>query len=331
MESGLTRLSFLSACLCFLCTFSNCSKDEPAAEIILSADSESFFKESLDFSSDGEEKTIKFTTNKDWSIEVSQSGSDVNWCSVSPTQGKAGENTVKVKASSNTGYDDRNVTLTITAKDLTKKVVVTQKQNNALTLTTAKYEVGNEGGTIQVEVKANINYEVLIPKEYQSWIHKSVASRGISTSLLNFGIDRNEEYIKREGQIIIEGEGCSETLNVYQAGESILILSKNEYIVSNEGGEIEVELSSNFEYEVKMPQVDWITAMTSRDVSSHTLYYTIAPNETYDSREAEVVCYDRNNSAVKQILKVIQGAKLEAVDLGLSIKWASYNVGAIAP
>lgn len=325
-----TGFSFLLVCLYFLCTFSSCSDDEATAEIIPSADSEIFFKESLDFSSGGEEKTIKFTTNKDWSIEVSQSGGDVSWCSVSPTRGKAGENIVRVKTSPNTGYDDRNVILTITAKKLTKKVVITQKQKDALTVTTTKYEVGKNGGTIQVEVKANMNYEVLIPKEYQSWIHKSPTSRALSTSLLNFSIDRSEEYNKREGQIIIQGEGHSETLDVFQAGEGILILSKNEYIVSYKGEQIKVELSSNFEYEVKMPQVDWITATTSRGVSSHTLYYTIAPNNTYDSREAEIIFYDRKNSVVKETLKVQQTQKdiiiLPQKEYTVSAKKCNINV-----
>ena len=35
---------------------------------------------------------------------------------------------------------------------------------------------------------------------------------------------------------------------------------------------------------VKMPQVDWITTTVTRSVSSHTLYYTVTPNETSAGR-----------------------------------------------
>ena len=64
-------------------------------------------------------------------------------------------------------------------------------------------------------------------------------------------------------------------------------LIKNEYTISDEGGRIAVELNSNFDFDVRMPQVDWITVTTTRSVSTHTLYYMIAPNEAYNKREAK--------------------------------------------
>lgn len=79
----------------------------------------------------------------------------------------------------------------------------------------------------------------------------------------------------------------SETVHVYQAGGDIILLSKNEYYVDASGEDITVELRSNCEYEVEMPDVDWIHNISSRAMSSHTLYYTIDVNETYDNREAK--------------------------------------------
>lgn len=64
-----------------------------------------------------------------------------------------------------------------------------------------------------------------------------------------------------------------------------------------------------------MPDVDWVqSAAKTRGMSSHTLYYTIAPNETYDSREAEIIFYDKN-SAVKDTLKIMQVQK-DAIIIG---------------
>ena len=76
----------------------------------------------------------------------------------------------------NEGVDDRNVVLNLTAGDLTRSIVVTQKQKDAITLTTAKFEVDKNGGEIQVEVKANVSYEVIIPEQYLRWIHKRTIS-----------------------------------------------------------------------------------------------------------------------------------------------------------
>lgn len=66
--------------------------------------------------------------------------------------------------------------LNLAAGDLTKSIVVTQKQKDAITLTTAKFEVDKNGGEIQVEVKANVTYEVVIPEQYQSWIREGSGS-----------------------------------------------------------------------------------------------------------------------------------------------------------
>lgn len=298
------RLLFSMAVLCLLITFGSCSEDD-AAEIIPNPDSEIYFTRSLDFTSDSGEAILSFTTNKDWSIDVSQSGGDVSWCTVFPNKGKAGENQVSVRVARNEGVDDRNTVLNLTVGDLTKSIVVTQKQKDAITLTTAKFEVDKNGGEIQVEVKANVSYEVVIPEQYQSWIHK----RTIRPDKCAFGIDKSEEYDKREGEIIFRSGELEEVLKVYQTGGGILLLTKNEYTVSDKGEQIVVELNSNFDFDVKMPQVDWITTTVTRSVSSHTLYYTIAPNETYDKREAEIIYYDRNDKSVADTLKIVQVQK----------------------
>ena len=322
------RLLFSIAVLCLLTALSSCSDDDAPAEIIPNLDSEIYFTKSLDFTSDSGEAILSFTTNKDWSIDVSQSGGDVSWCTVFPNKGKAGESQVSIRVAKNEGADDRNVVLNLTAGDLTKSIVVTQKQKDAITLTTAKFEVDKNGGEIQVEVKANVTYEVIIPEQYQSWIRESSGSGQIimgdkgynqmresatrtnmDRTVRKFYISKSEEYDKREGEIIFRSGELEEVLKVYQIGGGIVLLSKNEYIVSDKGEQIAVELNSNFDFDVKMPQVDWITATVTRSVSSHTLYYTIAPNETYDKREAEIIYYDRNDKSVTDTLRVVQVQK----------------------
>lgn len=322
------RLLYSMAGLCLLIAFGSCSDDDAPAEITPNPDSEIYFTGSLDFASDSGEAILSFTTNKDWSIDVSQSGGDVSWCTVFPNKGKAGESQVSVRVAKNEGVDDRNVVLNLTAGDLTKSIVVTQKQKDAITLTTAKFEVDKNGGEIQVEVKANVTYEVVIPKQYQNWIregsesgqiimgdkghnqmHESATRTDMDRTVRKFYISKSEEYDKREGEIIFRSGELEEVLKVYQTGEAILLLTKNEYTVSDKGEQIVVELNSNFDFDVKMPQVDWITTTVTRSVSSHTLYYTVTPNETYDKREAEIIYYDRNDKSVADTLKIVQVQK----------------------
>lgn len=319
------RLLFSMAVLCLLITFGSCSDDDAPAEIIPNPDSEICFTKSLDFTSDSGEAILSFTTNKDWSIDVSQSGGDISWCTVFPNKGQAGENQVLVKVTENTGFDDRNVTLILTAKELTKRIVVTQKQKDAITLTTAKFEVDKNGGEIQVEVKANVSYKVVIPEQYQSWIregsgsgqiimdnnghnqmHESATRTAMDRTVRKFYISKSEEYDKREGEIIFRSGELEEILKVYQTGGGILLLTKNEYAVPAEGETIAIEVKSNCDFEVEEPNVDWITSNKTRSLSTHTLYYTIASNPMNTMREAVFLFKEKNGGNIQEKVVVRQ-------------------------
>lgn len=327
------RLLFSMAVLGLLTTLSSCSEDDAPAEIIPNPDSEIYFTKSLDFTSDSGEAILSFTTNKDWSIDVSQSGGDVSWCTVFPNKGKAGENQVLVKAKRNEGGDDRNVVLNLTAGDLIKYILVTQKQKDAITLTTAKFEIDRNGGEIQVEVKANVSYEVVIPEQYQSWIHKgsgsgqiitgsnehnqmqeSATRTGMDRTVQKFYISKSEEYDKREGEIIFRSDELEEILKVYQTGGGILLLSKNEYTVPAEGETIAIEIKSNCDFEVEEPNVDWITSNKTRSLSPHTLYYTIASNPMNTMREAVFIFKEKNGNLQEQVLVKQKGQELIVIN-----------------
>ena len=103
--------------------------------------------------------SVSFTTNAAWTANVSSSTS---WCSVSPSSGTAGTHVLTVTSTANDTYDERNATVTINAGKASKSFTVTQKQKDALTVTSAKNEFTAEGGELVIEVKANISFETII-------------------------------------------------------------------------------------------------------------------------------------------------------------------------
>lgn len=318
------RLLTASLLIAVCAGFSSCGDDEldkkPLEPVI---DEITISDASFDFEANGGEKTLSFSTNRDWTASLANTANGENWCTVTPLNGKAGDNNIQIRVAANKGYDDRNVSLTIAAGGTSRTVIINQKQQNALTLTANKFEVGKNGGKINVEVKANIQYEVIISETSKGWISQSTKTRGLTSNNLSFDIAPSEEYDKRTGEIIIQSGELSETVHVYQSGEGVLLLTKSEYSVSDKGETIAVDLKSNFAFDVKMPDVDWVqSAAKTRGMSSHTLYYTIAPNETYDSREAEIIFYDKN-SAVKDTLKIVQAQKNAII-----ISQKDYNVSA---
>ena len=299
MERKLTKLFYF---LLLLLTFS-CGKDEVVTpEVSVIEGKVDYFSESMDFPSSGGSKILNFKSNVNWTLKVSETQGNVNWCKVSQYEGKAGTYSLAVIVEENTSYSDRNVVLVLQADNIVKNIIVNQKQNNSITLTTDRFEVDNSGGTIDVEVKSNINYSVDIPEQYQDWIRKAPSTRSLSSKTLSFIIEENNEYDKREGEIIFSSNDVTEKIKVYQKGSAILVLSANEYTIGAEGGLFSIDVSSNFEFEIDMPKVNWIKSIeNTRAMSSHTLTFRVDENTSYDNREAVIVFKDANTDKKESV------------------------------
>ena len=262
----------------------------------------------LSFDSTGGEQSVSFSVNADWTLSIASTTSGITWCKASITSGSKGTINVKFTVSENTDYEDRNVSVTIKAGSVSKTFTITQKSADALLITTNKYEVAQEGGQIEIEVKTNIDYKMEISEEAKDWIKES-SGRALTTYKHKLDIAMNEDAEKREGEITFKSGDKVETVKVYQAGGAILVLSQNEYNVSDKGDTISVDIKSNIDFGIQMPDVDWIIdEASSRGMSSHTLKYIVSANEGYDSRSAEIVFYDKN-SDLKDTLKVVQAQK----------------------
>ena len=234
--------------------------------------------------------TVSFTTNAAWTASV---GASTSWVTVSPTDGEKGTNILTVATTENDTYDERNASVTIKAGNVSKNFTVTQKQKDALTVTSNKVELSADGGDFSIEAKANVSVSVEIEESAKEWIVAS-ESRGLTVTALKFTAKANESEERRQGTITLKGgDNLTETVTVYQEGTTeeetpTLVVSTDTIVASNYGETIKIELQSNIDYEIVLPNVDWITRDESRALSSYTHYLIIAPNETYDSRSAYV-------------------------------------------
>ena len=274
---------------------------EPSSEITISS------SENLKpvLSQKGGTASISFITTADWTASLVNTRAE-SWITVAPSSGSKGNNEITITTTANETYDERNATVVLKCGSASKNIVVTQKQKDALTVTSSKYEVDSKGGNTSVEVKANINFEVEVKSD---WIKQQTEkTRALTTSNLNFTIEPNETGDKREGEIIIKSGELSETVKVYQGFENFITLTKKDFTIPEEGGNVDIEIKSTFNYEVKMlpDVVDWITEVQSRAVSTHTHHYTVSPNDTYDSREVKIVFYDPKDKNVADTVTISQ-------------------------
>lgn len=245
--------------------------------------------------SEGGEVTVTFTASHDWTAAPINDRAD-GWLTVSPSSGPAGNASMKLIAKENDSVDERNATIRINASTARLDVQLTQKQKNALTVSASKTEFGPAGGRFTIEVKSNVTYEVEMGKDC-GWIRQA-GTRGLVSTTLDFTVDANEEIQKREGEIIIKGEGLRETVHVYQDGSTpAIVLTKNDFTVSDKGEIIQVEVKSNIDVAVSIDgnASSWMEETSTRAMSTSTYYFKVAPNPGYDPRTGTITFTNTEN------------------------------------
>lgn len=298
-------LGLLIALFIGSCSDSESNKPTPPAEtgkITVSTDTE----KNPVLSADGGEYKLRFEATADWTASFSNLRA-VDWISVEPTSGTAGSHTVTVKAAKNETYDERNATLELKCGSDRFTTSVTQKQKDALLVSSGKQEVSAAGGNLSIEVQANVEYKTEVDVD---WIEPG-RLKSLEVRTETFNVKPNETAEQRVGHIKFTAGELSETVTVYQAAMgSFIALTEKEKLVTAEAGQIKIELKSSVDFEYTITKgADWISESTLRSISTHTLYFDIAANESYDAREGEIVFKDTEEKGITDTVKVYQTYK----------------------
>ena len=238
--------------------------------------------------------TLHFTSTADWKATVGNVRAS-SWITVSPTSGKAGEASVTISVAANDGTDERTASVFLDCGDSRETIVVTQKQKDALIVSRQSYELSAGESLIEVEVEANVTFEVEVS---DTWIEQ-ISTRSLEKSVLSFRILANDGYEKRSGSILVRSGELQEAVRIYQEGKEkeVLLLSEDMVEVGALGGTVDVQLQSSVSYICKpVTEYTWVSEITSRAVSTHTLHFAVQPNDTYDMREARFVFIDETES-----------------------------------
>lgn len=251
----------------------------------------------------GGEYSIILSASSSWTASVADEAKD--WISITPDRGTANDNRIKVVVDENDSFDERNGAITFRSGDKSEIVTITQKQKDALTATSNKIEITSKGGNAEIEIKSNVSYTYSISENAKSWITENM-TRGLTTSSLSFIVSENDDVSSREGVIELISDVITERVTIYQEGtEPVIVLSSKIINVASEGEEVKVELKSNTEYSLLMPDVDWIKECTTRAVSTYTHVFTVEANTNFHSRNANVVFADKKNG-ISDTLKIVQ-------------------------
>lgn len=99
---------------------------EPEPEIQIPAITDWNAGDINELTAEAHESSFSFTTNFEWSINVTSSNGEENWCTVTPTKGYSGSQHIKVKVLKNETFDNRTATISLVCKNEKKSFRVTQ-------------------------------------------------------------------------------------------------------------------------------------------------------------------------------------------------------------
>lgn len=296
---------------------------------------------------------LKGQVVKDLTFESSQSSNTVTiadadisgftiksselWCTAS-AKGKV----LTVTVQSNDTYDDRQATVTITdPEDQTSiSFKVFQKQNDAILIDGSTFVVPEEGGDINIKIHSNVSYEVEIPAT-APWLTKSTKAmtRGLVSSTIVLTAEKNNSGEEREALVafIDKESGVSSKITIKQSLTPFIEIDKDQISLSENEKNIEIVVRTNINLETVITD-DWI-ADIGRDSNSDLSFTQKLKVSAFSgglSRSAVVTFKSQNNNLdlVKKVtITQTKEVKFVAkeVDLGLSVLWSEYNLGAENP
>ena len=216
-----------------------------------------------------------------------------SWCSISAMEGKRGTVTITVTVDANAGYDDRSASINFVCGEVQRTILVTQKQKNAVLLSSTRQDVKMQGGQFTIELRSNVPYTYTISRDAESWL-TVVGTKGLSTSSVTFGVTANESPSKREGEIVFSSAAGTETVKVYQDGEEpTIVVSSSEVSLSCEPEAFSVDVRSNLDVSVEIqPSCDWLQEVKTKTYSTNTYYFAAERNDGRYSRSAWIAFHN---------------------------------------
>lgn len=222
--------------------------------------------------------TVEVKANVEFDVKP-----NVDWIKYVETKGLKTSQIV-LEVASNEDYDSREGKVTVKQKngELEGVITVHQEQNYGLFLSQTEFNLSNAAQQIDVEVKYNVQFDVVIPDTCKKWI-SLVGTKGLSSRYHTFSISKNGTYDNREGSITFKQKNgsLSGTITIKQLQTEGLIVEKTNFTVSAEEQTIGIKVKSNANYDVIVDDSceDWISRVQTKGLTEETITLRVAKNE----------------------------------------------------
>jgi len=204
--------------------------------------------------------------------------------------------------------------------------------------------IGFDAGNTQQEkitFSANRDWTVSCSED---WLHiQPLSGTASDNNEITLSCDSNEGDEDRSAEVTITADGLTKVISVSQLRTLTFYLSVEHIslyhpyiLVNGDAQTIEVPVITNFEYSVNI-QAPWISPTETKGTTTERPTFSVADNPSPAGR-CGIIEFSVNYANLATVTRTLTVYQLgvasetpEAVDLGLSVKWASFNVGATRP
>lgn len=250
----------------------------------------------------GGSATVELESNVKYEVVIP---SDCDWVTLDNETKTRGleKSSFTLNVSENKTYKERKALITVINKEenLSGTVTIIQPFETIFKADNTSFNLDMDGGIITVNMESNIDYEVVIPKEF-NWISipETSKTRETKTSAVTLKIDENMSYGDRDGIVYICNEDAGEEIKViiHQTFAAVLKADNNTFEVAMEGGTVTIKMESNISYDVIIPEdCKWVTRSSAKTRAAKPSIVTLSVAENKSYKERTVIVNICNKQA----------------------------------
>lgn len=275
---------------------------------------------SMHFTDKANSLYLSIYTELDWTALPSDS-----WITLDANSG-SGNAQIKVSVTENTADTVRTGYVTVMADGKQIKISVIQ-QGKYLNVSSSALDFTSRGGSTQVTLKSNDSWTATAS---DSWITLS-ATNGNGDCNLTITVQDNTSSVVRNGYVdIIPNDSKPVRITISQAIRYLKVSTSTLHIPPSGGTSKSITITTDGVAKITT-DVSWLTINEESDTR---FTVTASKNEGLSDRSAQITISLTDMVALVTpfvIISVNQYHSHDYVDLGLSVKWATCNVGADKP
>lgn len=172
--------------------------------------------EEVDFEYDADKKTVNLTANVDWTAVPDVSG---DWFTVTPLEGKAGNATLEINVTKNSGKSGRTVVFAFNGGDAPESTLtIFQEAFESIIPSTYSVEFDADGNSEnnKVTVEANCAWSATSSASWLS-INPASGTKGQKVEM-SIAAEANTSTSKRTATVTLKSANSEEVINVTQLG-----------------------------------------------------------------------------------------------------------------